>query len=375
MGEHRRGPPFRPPWWPENEPFPPRGPGPWQGMRRHFLRRIAVSFVIFFILVFAASAVAVALLSGALGLGDSSALVVLVAILGLLLVFGGLIAVIRVLQRTAAPIGDVMAAAGRVAAGDYAVAVEERGPREVRRLARSFNSMAERLRDNDEQRRNLLADIAHEMRTPLSVIQGNTEGVLDGIYPADRAHLAPVLEETRVMARLLDDLQTLSTAEAGALRLYRETVRPEQLVSDAAAAMQMRAGSTGLDLETRVEGDLPTLDVDPVRLGEVFANLISNAIRHTPPGGSVVVSAAASDEGREVAFSVQDSGPGIPDEVLPHVFERFAKAADTGGAGLGLTIARSLVEAHSGRITASNRPGGGTVITFVLPARDPRFAE
>lgn len=268
-----------------------------------------------------------------------------------------------------------MAAAGRVAAGDYAVAVEERGPREVRRLARSFNSMAERLRDNDEQRRNLLADIAHEMRTPLSVIQGNTEGVLDGIYPADRAHLAPVLEETRVMARLLDDLQTLSTAEAGALRLYRETVRPEQLVSDAAAAMQMRAGNTGLDLETRVEGDLPTLDVDPVRLGEVFANLISNAIRHTPPGGSVVVSAAASDEGREVAFSVQDSGPGIPDEVLPHVFERFAKAADTGGAGLGLTIARSLVEAHSGRITASNRPGGGTVITFVLPARDPRFAE
>jgi two-component system OmpR family sensor kinase/two-component system sensor histidine kinase BaeS len=228
--------------------------------------------------------------------------------------------------------------------------------------------MTERLQASEEQRRNLIADVAHELRTPLTVIQGQTEGLLDGLYPPDRAHLEPVLEETRVMSRLLDDLQTLSTAEAGALRLHKETVAPSELVKDAAAAFRTQAGAAGVARELRVSPALPTLTLDPVRIGEVLSNLLSNALRHTPSGGRVVVSAESTDAGRSVAFEVRDTGSGITTEALPHVFDRFVKAADSGGAGLGLAIARSLVEAHGGTIHADSPPGAGTTMRFVLPA-------
>jgi signal transduction histidine kinase len=191
--------------------------------------------------------------------------------------------------------------------------------------------------------------------------------MLDGLYPADRAHLEPVVEETKVMARLLDDLQTLSTAEAGVLRLHRESIGPGQLVEDAVAAWRSRAESGGVAIEERIAADLPTLDVDPVRIGQVLANLLSNAVRHTPSGGSVLVSAEAAEGGDAVAFTVADSGPGIPAEALPHVFDRFVRAADTGGAGLGLAIARSLVQVHGGVISADSPPGRGTTMRFVLP--------
>jgi signal transduction histidine kinase len=244
--------------------------------------------------------------------------------------------------------------------------VQERGSRELRRLARSFNAMAERLAANEEQRRNLLADIAHELRTPMTVIQGATEGMLDGVYPADPEHLEPVLDHTRVMARLLDDLQILSTAEAGALRLHRQPTDPEELVQDAVAAIRPRGDAAGLRLESRVAPGLPPVDVDPVRVGEVLANLLQNAVRHTPPGGSVTVTAEL--DGEAVAFSVADTGPGIPQELLGQVFDRFVRSADSGGAGLGLAIARSLVEAHGGTIAAERPPGGGTTIRFTVPA-------
>jgi two-component system sensor histidine kinase BaeS len=375
MGEHRhtqwgqwRGGGSRPPWWPEDEPFPPRGGPPWRGMRRHFLRRVAVTLLFFFVLVFLASALAVTLVSGAFGVREHKGFVPPVAFLGVVLLVVGFVAAGRALRRVAGPVGDVMEAADRVAGGDYAVRVAERGPGEMRRLARSFNAMTERLGANEEQRRNLLADVAHELRTPLSVIQGNTEGMLDGVYAADRAHLEPVLEEAKVMSRLLKDLETLSTAEAGALRLHREPVEPARLVEDAVAAFRSRADEAGVRLDGRSAPGLPSLDVDPVRVGQVLSNLLSNAVRHTPRGGSVVVSAEPADVGAAVAFAVEDTGPGIPEVDLPHVFDRFVKAADSGGAGLGLAIAKSLVEAHGGRITAAPRPGGGTRMTFELPA-------
>jgi two-component system sensor histidine kinase BaeS len=217
---------------------------------------------------------------------------------------------------------------------------------------------------SEAQRRDLLADLAHELRTPLSVIQGHVEGILDGLYAPDPAHLDPVLEETRVMARLLDDLRTLSTAEAGVLRLHRQAVEPDQLVSDAVAAFRSRADGAGVRLEGRTVPDLDPIEVDPVRIGEVLSNLLLNAVRHTPSGGSVTVAAGRADGG--IAFSVRDTGTGIPPDVLPHVFDRFVKAADTGGAGLGLAIAKSLVEAHGGTITAESR-AGGTTMRFVLP--------
>src|SRR2546425_860642 len=265
--EFRGGPGFRPSWWPENEPFPPRGPGAWQGMRRHFVRRLGLAVGLFFGLIFVANALAVALFGGVFEHGQHRGFGAGAAILGV----GLLVAFVagrRAIRKVGAPVGDVMEAAGRVADGDYEARVEERGSLEMRRLARSFNAMAERLRANEEQRRNFIADVAHELRTPLSVIQGNAEGMLDGLYPADQEHLEPVLDETKVMARLLDDLQTLSTAEAGALRLHREPVDPGQLVDEAVTAWRSGAAAAGGTLEQRVAPGLPALAVDAARVGQ-----------------------------------------------------------------------------------------------------------
>lgn len=364
--QHRHGPGFRPPWWPENEPFPPSGPAGWRGMRRHFVRRVGLMLGVFFGLVFAASALAVAVLSGALGLGEKRGLVVPVAILGLLLLLVAFGFVGRAMRGMAMRVGNVMEAADRVAGGDYTVRLEERGPREMRRLARSFNAMTERLEASEERRRNLLADLAHELRTPLSVIRGTIEGLLDGIYVSDRTHLEPVLEETNVMARLLDDLRTLSMAEAGALPLHRELTQPGELVADAIAAFQSRAESAGVALKPRVAPGLAPIDVDPVRIGEVLANLLVNALTHTPAGGSISVAAEPAGDAR-VAFEVEDTGTGIESDALPHVFDRFVKEPESRGAGLGLAIAKSLVEAHGGEIVARSERGKGATVRFTLP--------
>jgi signal transduction histidine kinase len=333
-------------------------------MRRRFARRIGLFIAAFAVAILAVNIVAFTVLSRVFG-GEHRAFVPPFAIFGLI-VLGLAFVGTRTARRMAGPVDDVMDAADRVAAGDYAVRVEERGPNDVRRLARSFNAMARRLEANEDQRRNLLADLAHELRTPLSVIQGTTEGMLDGVYQADRAHLQPVLDEIGVMARLLDDLQTVSTAEAGVLRLHREMVQPAELIEDAVAAITSRADAAGIAVRHTVAAGLPALDVDPVRVGEVLANLLWNAVQHTPSGGSIVVSAAPAGSG--VEFSVQDTGRGIPPDVLPHVFDRFVKSTGSRGAGLGLAIARSLVEAHGGQISASSGPGTGTTMRFVLPA-------
>ncbi|MBI4261683.1 MAG: HAMP domain-containing histidine kinase [Actinobacteria bacterium] len=338
-------------------------------MRRHFLRRIGLVIAVLFLLVFGANAIVVALLYRLVGPDEPIRLLPVAAGLGTALLIGFLV-VGRAVRRMAVPVGDVMEAADRLAGGDHSVRVRERGSRDLRRLARSFNAMAERLEAAEARRRDLLADLAHELRTPLSVIEGNAEAMLDGLFPADRAHIEPVLEETRVMARLLDDLETLSRAEAGALRLHRERVEAADLVEDATAAFRARAGAAGIELEARTAPGLPELDVDPVRIGQVLSNLLSNAVRHTPAGGSVVVRADPAPPAG-VAFAVEDTGPGIPSDSLASVFDRFVTAADSGGAGLGLAIARSLVEAHGGTIEAANRPAGGAVLRFVIPAGTP----
>jgi signal transduction histidine kinase len=237
----------------------------------------------------------------------------------------------------------------------------------MRRLARSFNTMAERLRASEDQRRNLLADVAHELRTPLSVLRGDLEAIVDGVYPADPAHLRPLVEETTVMARLLDDLRTLSMAEAGVLELHREPHDPAALAEDAVASMRVRADGSRISLHLRTGSDLGTVDVDALRVGEVLTNLLTNALRHTPAGGDVTVGVDRTGDG--VAFAVSDTGPGIPEEQLPHVFDRFVRSAHSGGTGLGLAIAKRLVEAHGGSIAAENASGGGTIVRFVLPPK------
>ncbi len=329
-------------------------------MRKRFVFRFGLLLLLFLLAVVAVNVLVFHGLTGPRGRFVPFGVVVL-------LVLGG-VALLRGVRGFAGPVGDVMEAADRVADGDYSVRIDERGPREMRRLGRSFNEMTERLQTNEERRRNLLADVTHELRTPLAVIQANLEGLLDGVYPTDPTRLALVLEETKMMSRLLDDLQTLSTAEAGALRLRREMVAPGALVDEVVAGFQAAATDAGVSLRSHVRDGSPPISVDRLRIAEVFTNLLSNALRHTPRGGSVVVE--ASHAGGEVAFAISDTGRGIPANELDHVFDRFAKAGDSDGAGLGLAIAKSLVVAHHGEIAVTSLPGKGTTVRFTLPRSD-----
>jgi signal transduction histidine kinase len=269
----------------------------------------------------------------------------------------------------ALPLGDLVEAAQRVEAGDLEPRVRPRGPRELRALARAFNSMLERLRHNELQRRQLLADVTHELRTPVAVLQGNLEAMVDGVYPADAEHLVPLLEETRLLSRLIDDLRTLSLAESGVLELHREPTDLGVLVGEVIAAFRTPAESGGVALRADIPDNVPLAEIDPLRVREVLINLTANALRHTPPGGEVCIAVAAASG--SLRFSVADSGTGIAPEDLPHVFERFYKTADSTGSGLGLAIARNLVLAHGGEIEAESAAEHGTTIRFTLPLDPP----
>ncbi|MCD6020987.1 MAG: integral rane sensor signal transduction histidine kinase [Actinomycetia bacterium] len=327
-------------------------------MRRHFLGKFVVVLGVAVVAIVGLSALAGVFFSR--GEGDRGPFFPI----GLVVVVLVVLLVVRAGRRFASPIVDVMEAADRVAAGDYESRVEVRGPREVQRLGAAFNAMTERLGSNEDRRRQLLADVAHELRTPLSVIQANLEALVDGLYPADETHLRSVLDETKVMARLLNDLQTLSTAEAGALTLHLEPTEPRHLIESAVRSFAAQAGEAGVRLDTRVAESLPEIEVDRLRIGEVLGNVLSNALRHTAAGGSVTLEAFAAGEG--VSVSIADTGTGIPPERLPHVFARFSRAADSPGTGLGLAIAKSLIEAHGGEIRAEST-GAGTTISFTLP--------
>ncbi len=359
-----------PPWWPQGEPWPPAGG--WRHVRGRFVRRFALLLLglIFVVIVLSSlwSAFGTRTFYGPHMMAPRAYHpLFLVGPLLVILLIGGFVTW-RLLQRTAAPIGDVMDAAGRAAAGDYSARVAPQGADEVRRLADSFNEMATRLQLNEEQRRGLLADVAHELRTPLSVVRGNVEGMLDGVYPRDDAHMAELLAATQRMTRLLEDLQTLSTAQAGVLQLHHEPTDPRRLADDVVHAFAPLAAERGISLTARVEGPVE-LDADPVRLRQVLDNLVGNAVRYTPAGGSVVV--AARREADQAVFAVADTGRGIAPDELARLFERFSKSADSKGSGLGLAIARSLVERHGGTIAATSEPGRGTTVTFRLPLRAP----
>lgn len=309
------------------------------------------------------------LIGSTLGAAGSPAIGILIGLLVLLV----LLNIGRSLRRAAAPVGDMIEASGRVEAGDFSTRVPERGPREVRTLARAFNDMSARLEEVEQQRRSALADVSHELRTPLTVIQGNLEALLDGVYPADAAHLQPILEETRLMERLIEDLRTLTLAEAGSLVLHREPTDLAALLNEVGAGFQSQADESGVALVVTAPGDLPTLDVDPARIREVVSNLLTNALRHTPRSGRVEMSAAITGEKVEVA--IHDTGGGIPPDQLDRIFDRFYRSPDSPGSGLGLPIAKSLVEAHGGAMTASSTPGGGTMVRFTLLSRSSSSSE
>jgi signal transduction histidine kinase len=360
FGRWRGGPP---PWWPPDEPFPPQG-GQLGGMRGRFVRRIAIGFGVFFLFVFLAGWLGAAFGGRWFDRGDHGGFFPWFLFFPIVLVVG-FVLFGRAIRRTARPIGEVMDAAERITEGDLSARAPVQGPQDIRNLAGAFNRMAEHLESDERRRRDLLADVAHELRTPLAVIRGRVEGMRDGLYEADGEHLELIEREADVMARLLEDLQLLSNAEAGALRLHREWLEPRELVETAADAFATQAQESGLELRSEVGTGLPAVDVDRVRIGEVLANLLANAVRHTPSGGTITLSATGDPAG--VAFAVADTGEGIAPDELAHVFDRFARSPESRGAGLGLAIAKSLVLGHGGSISAESEPGRGTTIRLVLP--------
>jgi two-component system sensor histidine kinase BaeS len=225
--------------------------------------------------------------------------------------------------------------------------------------------MVERLENDERQRRSLLADVSHELRTPLAVVRGNIEAILDGVHPADEVHLGAVLEETKVIERLLEDLRTVALSEGGTLALHREPVDVAVVAADVVTSFRVAATAAGVAIVLGAPDDLPLLDADPVRLREILANLVDNALRHTPGGGQVGIDLRAADG--EVRIAIADTGAGIAAELLPHVFDRFAKGPDSRGSGLGLAIAKGLVEAHGGTIAVTSALGRGTTMTVSLP--------
>ena len=322
------------------------------------------------LLLLAAGLMAVSLWALATLLGWASAPPAVVAggLLALLLVLLGLGLAMRVFRRLSAPLDELISAAGRVESGDNSARVAERGPGEMRSLARAFNQMSVRLEASDVRRRSYLADVSHELRTPLTVIVGQLEAVRDGVYPADAEHLAPVLEQARVMQRLVEDLRTLALADTGSLPLRREPLDLGALAEETVVGFRAVPAAAGVSLGIAVAPLVPLISADPARLRGVLDNLLVNAARHTPAGGHIEVAVSRSRDGSGVMLEVRDDGSGIPAELLPHIFERFARGPDSEGSGLGLAIAADVVEAHGGSISAESQVGQGTTIRLVLPA-------
>ena len=330
-------------------------------MSRRFVRR-AVRFAAAAAIFIAVMIVALAwLLSAVVGEQVLAAVVPAIAVFIGLVVFSRLV---RGVGRAAAPLGDLIEASERVEAGELGVQVAVRGPGEVRSLARAFNAMSARLAESTEDQRRLLADVSHELRTPLSVIRGNVEGMVDGLYAADRHHLEHILTEVDQLERLIEDLRTLSLADAGALALRREPVDLAALARDAVAGFEPQAREAGVTV-TVDAADVPTLSLDPRRVRQVFANVLSNALRHTPADGRIEVVVKSGADAVEV--TVRDTGRGMDAEAAAHAFDRFWRSSDSSGAGLGLAIVRDLVEAHGGTVTLESRPGAGTAVRCRFP--------
>jgi two-component system sensor histidine kinase BaeS len=223
---------------------------------------------------------------------------------------------------------------------------------------RTLRPVVKAFAEQNRLRRQLMADVAHELRTPLSILQGRIEGLLDGVYPRDETHLAELLEETRHLARLVEDLGTLAHAEAGALELRKEPVDLGDLIRDVAASLPR-------PVAVEVPADLPPIEADPVRIRQILLNLLANAQHHTPAEGVITVEVQARPQ--RMLIRVCDTGSGIAPEDLPRMFERFQKGSDSRGSGLGLPIAHKLVLAHGGDIGIESAVGKGTVVTVSLP--------
>jgi signal transduction histidine kinase len=292
---------------------------------------------------------------------------VISVLLGILTLVTGLLLMRRLIN----PLSEVIAAAQAVSQGDLTARVPVHAQKDdLSDLSEHFNRMADELERSDKQRRNLLADIAHELRTPITILRGRLEGILDGVYPPDDAHIAPALEETYLLERLVEDLRLLALAEANQLRFEMKPIKLDELADTILGLFSAQADEKKVELHLEAEPDLPEVMVDPQRFQQVIGNLIDNALRYTPESSSIELRIKRIDH--TIELTVSDEGQGIPEEELAHVFDRFwrgekSRARSTGGAGLGLSIARQLVEAQGGKIGARNRTHRGFEVYITLP--------
>jgi len=273
-------------------------------------------------------------------------------------------------RRITSPIGVLAKAARRLGRGDLSQRVQLQGEGEVAALAKAFNSMAADLEHAEQLRRNLVADVAHELRTPLSNIQGYLEAIRDRVIKPDAATIRSLNEEAALLSRLVDELQELSLAEAGELKLVYQAEDITKLVKQAVTPWQPQLAAKEISLSLDLPDNLPPVNIDWQRVNQVLHNLLENAVAYTHKGGTINV--AATTQGDWVEVCVSDTGEGIPAEDLPNIFERFyrvdkSRARVTGGSGLGLTIAKRLVEAHGGTITVQSKLGKGSRFSFTLP--------
>ena len=276
-------------------------------------------------------------------------------------------------QRLTAPLQKLAAAARAVAGGDLDHKVEVEGSTEIVEVGKAFNEMTTALSESERQRQNMVADVAHELRTPLSVVQGNLRAILDDVYELDKSEISRLYDETRLLSRLIDDLRELALADAGQLRMTQRPTDLAPVIRESVGNLSLGAEAREVSLSASLPSDLPAVQADPDRVAQVLRNLLANALLYTPAGGTVTVHATPANGMVEVA--VADTGVGIDPEDLQHIFERFWRADPArvrmGNTGLGLSIAQSLIEAQGGRIWAESAPGQGSTFRFTLPVVQP----
>ncbi len=268
------------------------------------------------------------------------------------------------------PLKDLINATRDVAQGNLEREVPVRSKDELGDLTKSFNKMSSQLKQSRDLRRNMTADIAHELRTPLSIILGHAEALSEGKLAPSSETFDVVYDEAKRLSLLVEDLRTLSLSEAGELTLTLQPVSPTDLIDRVSGAYLPKVRTANISLETEADSSLPDINADSHRIVQVFGNLMENALRYTPSGGRIKLSARSLLDGIE--FRVQDSGPGIPEVDLPHIFDRFyrgdkSRSRQDGGSGLGLAISKSIIQAHGGQIWAESALNEGTTIVFVLP--------
>lgn len=286
----------------------------------------------------------------------------------------GLAAVVLALivsRQLTRPLRRLAAAAGEIALGNLAVRINERTQDEAGQVGKAFDTMADALQQQEQARQSFMADIAHELRNPLTVLRGNLEAIQDGLLEPTPEQVSTLHGQSVTLSRLVEDLRTLSLASTGHLEIHRQEMDLRQVAGTVVTGFQPAAAERGIVLSLQAPNELPLVFADPERVGQALRNLIDNALRYTPAGGSVVVSLTA--KGGQATVAVADTGGGVAPQDLPHVFDRFYRAdrsrsRATGGSGVGLAIVKQLVEAQGGGVSAQSEPGRGSTFAFSLPA-------